>query len=66
MLVANEECLNFTKEAETKLTYDDKRIGGIGKGRYLNDVSKIFGFLDPLPPLVTVPFTLPISTLVTF
>ena len=31
MLAANEECLNFTKEAETKLTYDDKRIGGIGK-----------------------------------
>ena len=31
MLAANEECLNITKEAETKLTYDDKRIGGIGK-----------------------------------
>ena len=35
-------------------------------GRYLNDVRKIFGFLDFLPHLVTVPFTQPISTIVTF
>ena len=31
------------------------------KGRYLNDVRKIFGILDPLPPLCHA-FTQPIST----
>ena len=36
------------------------------QGRYLNDVRKFFGFLDPLPPLVTVPITQPISTIITF
>ena len=36
------------------------------KGRYLNDVRKIFGFFGPPSPPVTVPFTLPISTIVAF
>ena len=33
------------------------------KGQYLNDVRKILGILDPLPPLVRI-FTQPISTIV--
>ena len=33
--------------------------GYYDKGPYINDVSEIFGILDPLPPLVSTKFTQP-------